>query len=305
MVESGGNTRLAILNELYLETGDEAFNTVHCLFVPWKSEAAVLSAHLIENEMRGDMTLIVRRYLAQFYPPFEYDQTLFTIQVNNDVFSTTGRQVIYPGWKQVLSNANEKARQEISLPMLKKDDRLTVTDSQVEAKQTQPPARFTEGTLIQAMKNIGRMVDNPVLKKHLVSTEHARSLIDALPEPVKDPGTTAVWEQALEEIAQGQGDAERFVSDQANMAAKLTEMVKQNASTTFRQAQGSRQTTKAYSCPKCQHPLLRRKGRHGFFWGCRNYPDCTVILPDDKGKPGKQREKAQETGQRCPEVSKA
>jgi len=78
-------------------------------------------------------------------------------------------------------------------------------------------------------------------------------------------------------------------------------MVKQNVSTTFRQAPGGRQTTKAYSCPKCQHPLVRRQGRHGFFWGCRNYPDCTVILPDDKGKPGKQREKAQETGQRCPE----
>lgn len=65
MVESGGNTRLAILNELYLETGDEAFNTVHCLFVPWKSEAAVLSAHLIENEMRGDMTLIDKAYAVR------------------------------------------------------------------------------------------------------------------------------------------------------------------------------------------------------------------------------------------------
>jgi ParB family protein of integrating conjugative element (PFGI_1 class) len=65
MVESGGNTRLQILKELYHETGDEAFNTVHCLFVPWKSEAAVLSAHLIENEMRGDMTLIDKAYAVQ------------------------------------------------------------------------------------------------------------------------------------------------------------------------------------------------------------------------------------------------
>jgi len=65
MVESGGNTRLQILKELYQETGDEVFNTVHCLFVPWKSEAAVLSAHLIENEMRGDMTLIDKAYAVQ------------------------------------------------------------------------------------------------------------------------------------------------------------------------------------------------------------------------------------------------
>lgn len=65
MVESGGNTRLQILNDLYRETGDEAFNTVHCLFVPWKSESAVLTAHLIENEMRGDMSLIDKAYATQ------------------------------------------------------------------------------------------------------------------------------------------------------------------------------------------------------------------------------------------------
>jgi ParB family protein of integrating conjugative element (PFGI_1 class) len=62
MIQSGGNTRLAILNELYAETGDEAFNTVQCLYVPWQSEAAVLSAHLIENELRGEMTLIDKAY---------------------------------------------------------------------------------------------------------------------------------------------------------------------------------------------------------------------------------------------------
>ncbi|WP_404357259.1 ParB family protein [Methylotuvimicrobium sp. KM1] len=62
MVQSGGNTRLAILNELYRETGDEIFNRVHCLFVPWQSESSVLCSHLIENEIRGDMALIDKAY---------------------------------------------------------------------------------------------------------------------------------------------------------------------------------------------------------------------------------------------------
>lgn len=65
MVESGGNTRLSILKELYQETADEAFNTVHCLFVPWTSESSILTAHLIENEMRGDMMLIDKAYAVQ------------------------------------------------------------------------------------------------------------------------------------------------------------------------------------------------------------------------------------------------
>ncbi len=58
MVESGGNTRLQILHELWQETDDETFYKTDCLIVPWQSESHVLSAHLIENELRGDMTLI-------------------------------------------------------------------------------------------------------------------------------------------------------------------------------------------------------------------------------------------------------
>ena len=60
MVRAGGNTRLQILKELHVETGDSCFAQVHCLFHPWTDDVAVLTAHLIENEneLRGDMTLI-------------------------------------------------------------------------------------------------------------------------------------------------------------------------------------------------------------------------------------------------------
>ena len=58
MVESGGNTRLQILNELYQELGDDTFHQIHVLYQPWKSEIHVLTAHLIENEKRGDMLFI-------------------------------------------------------------------------------------------------------------------------------------------------------------------------------------------------------------------------------------------------------
>lgn len=62
MIQSGGNTRYTILKELYQETGDERFNTVHCLFVPWVNEATVLSHHLVENLVRGDMLFIDQAY---------------------------------------------------------------------------------------------------------------------------------------------------------------------------------------------------------------------------------------------------
>jgi ParB family protein of integrating conjugative element (PFGI_1 class) len=58
MIRAGGNTRLQILKELLDETGDSAFAKVHCLFHPWTSDTDVLTAHMIENELRGEMSLI-------------------------------------------------------------------------------------------------------------------------------------------------------------------------------------------------------------------------------------------------------
>jgi ParB family protein of integrating conjugative element (PFGI_1 class) len=58
MVESGGNTRLQILKELWQEMHDERFHRIHCLFRPWVSEAHVLTAYLIENDKRGDLIFI-------------------------------------------------------------------------------------------------------------------------------------------------------------------------------------------------------------------------------------------------------
>ncbi len=58
VVHAGGNTRLRILQELYEETGDEAFYRVHCLYRPWNHESDVLLAHLRENDLRGGLSFI-------------------------------------------------------------------------------------------------------------------------------------------------------------------------------------------------------------------------------------------------------
>ena len=273
--------------------------------------------------------LICRRYLAQFYPVFEFDQTHIELMVEKDCFQATGKQVVNWGWKVVVHDTDISNEKE--LPKTKKGDLLKVVNTKVEDKQTQAPVRYTEGTLIQAMKNIGKLVENLALKKrlketsgigteatrasiievllkrkfiskqgkkNLVSTIQARALIDALPDPIKDPATTAVWEQALEDIAQGKGNAMQFVEDQANMVRRLTERVMQGVPTDFKVLETNNEMI---ACPQCNYSLVRRKGKNGFFWGCRNYPECNITLPDDKGKPGKAGEKEKITSQSCPE----
>jgi len=275
--------------------------------------------------------LICRRYLAQFYPVYEFDQTHIEISVAEDVFQTTGKQLVDLGWKIALQDADSGNEKIIQLPNISKGDSLKVVYTRVEDKQTQPPAHYTEGTLIQAMKNIGKTVENLALKKrlketsgigteatrasiievllkrkfinkqgnkNLVSTVQARTLIEVLPEPVKDPATTAVWEQALEDISQGKGNADQFVQDQANMVTRLTEKVKQSIPNAFKTLE---RNSERFACPECDHSLVRRKSKNGFFWGCRNYPECNGTILDDRGQPGKARMKAGISDKPCPE----
>jgi len=72
MIKAGGNTRLSILNELYLETGDDVFNRIDCFFDPWVSDSRMISDHLIENVMHGEMLLIDKSYaISEFKKALE------------------------------------------------------------------------------------------------------------------------------------------------------------------------------------------------------------------------------------------
>jgi len=95
MVESGGNTRLQILNELYKELGDDTFYQIHVLYQPWKSETHVLTAHLIENEKRGDMLFIDKalavRELKEMFE--ETEQRSFSLRKLTEKLKETGFKV--------------------------------------------------------------------------------------------------------------------------------------------------------------------------------------------------------------------
>ncbi len=271
--------------------------TAHHAIIPTGASVDVTRMKPDEKKLYA---LICQRYLAQFYPCHEYDQTTIELTVDNDVFAVKGRIVRIAGWKSILAAGNNNTEQNHpQLPPFSEQDQAYVTDTQIKDKLTQPPGRYTEGTLIQAMKNVGKAVADQVLKKllketsglgteatrasiietllkrgfinkqkkYLISSDTARALIDALPEPIKDPATTAVWEQALDDIAQGKRKANQFVQDQAKMVRTLTEQVKQGLPQAFTE---HKSCTPLHACPACQHPLIRRKGKTGWFLGMQS-----------------------------------
>ena len=188
---------------------------------------------------------------------------------------------------------------------------LTCPNKKSELKKsvTKPPQRFTSSSLVQGMKEIHKYVKNPESKKQLkdvygIGTEATRAaiiddlikrgflevkkkilqptaqaylLIDALPDEMTYPDATAIWEDKLHSMSEGEGTLEDFLAGQVKFTSELCA-----AATTAKFIEAEN----IFKCPNCGSALVKIKGKDGnFFWGCTNYPECKKIFYDDNGKP--------------------
>jgi DNA topoisomerase-3 len=207
--------------------------------------------------------------------------------------------------------AGEKQDHQV-LPAMRQTDSIACNRVDRRDSKTKPPARFTEGTLGKAMENIHRFVSDPAHRKMLregdgigtsatrasiiselrrrnfleakgkalVSTPLGRALIDAVPEVVKNPLLTAIYERMLKEIEQGRGDAEAFLAKQEQFIRDQVARANEGAVTI---AGGLSVGT--VPCPKCGKDLRRIKGSNGFFWSCIDRDACGHTMADKSGKP--------------------
>ena len=211
----------------------------------------------LTGKHRAVYSLIRARYLAQFLPNHEYDRTQADFDCAGQALRAVGKAVIEPGWKRALPEAlapakGREAPAPQALPTLVQGQDYAVARVNLKDLWTQPPKPFTEGDLIKAMKNVAKLVQDPLLKQKLkdttgIGTEATRagiiqglldrgylvkngkalsatpaafSLIDAVPRAIADPGTTAIWEQALDMVQSGEMSLEEFVAKQAAWMSK-------------------------------------------------------------------------------------
>ena len=221
--------------------------------------AAAKNLERLAGKPRAVYTLIRARYLAQFLPNHEYDRTQADFDCAGQALRAVGKQIVESGWKRALPQALAPAKSDAPapqpLPLLREGLDCAITDVRLKDLWTQPPKPFTEGDLIKAMKNVAKLVQDPLLKqklkdttgigteatragiiqglldrgylskngKALAATPPAFSLIDAVPRAIADPGTTAIWEQALDMVQSGEMSLETFVSKQAAWMSKHIE----------------------------------------------------------------------------------
>ena len=317
-----------IMSQLDRSQRSRAWNdgkvTAHHGIIP-TLEPANLSA-LSEKEL-AVYRLIRAHYLAQFLPHHEFDRTVAEFSCGQQTLVATGKQVVVKGWRLVLAepqadeDGDDAARSQV-LPPLREGLACQVAEAEIKALKTMPPKPYTQGELVKSMKGIARFVTDPRLKQKLkdttgIGTEATRAniisvliargyivkkgrsirasdaaftLIDAVPAAIADPGTTAVWEQALDMIEAGQLTLDVFLSKQATW---ISQLIAQYGSMSL-----SIKLPHGPACPQCGAPTRQRTGKSGPFWSCSRYPDCKGTLPVESGTPKRGASRSRSSGRK-------
>ena len=204
--------------------------------------------------------LVARRTIAAFCPPQVYDATKVITVSEGETFRSNGRVVIDGGWRAVPPlahppRAKKKAGEDEDaqpLPPLKAGDPRTVKGAAVKEDKTKPPAQHTDASLLSAMENAGRELDDEELRqqmkgsglgtpatraatierlikvgyavrqgKAIIATDKGVKLISLMPKTIASPEFTGKWELALDHIAHGQGDPTDFMAHIRRYTASL------------------------------------------------------------------------------------
>src|SRR6202040_977768 len=211
--------------------------------------------------------VIARAYLAAIMPDFRYRQTTATLDVRGFAFRAAGRQPIDLGWRAAFPDwqpADEKGDDAQLLPALRNGEIARLEKPTIEDKETRPPPRYNEGTLIEAMQNAWRFVDDEVLRerlkeakgigtpatraeiigglkkqgfliaqgKHIVPTETGLSLFGVLKQAdpaLVDPGVTAQLECLLDDVVVGKQEMVGAIDAVCDVAQRIIGKLKDGA----------------------------------------------------------------------------
>ncbi len=184
--------------------------------------------------------LIVKRFIAIFYPPAEYNKVNLTINVENEEFNATGKVCVNQGYLEVLKNRVKNDEDSESLTVLsnlKKGEEIKVLNYETKDSETSPPSRYNSGGMVLAMENAGKLIEDETLREQIkgagigtsatrgeiikklerikyieinsktqiiTPTAKGESIYDIVNKSIPDmlnPNLTASWEKGLDMVA--------------------------------------------------------------------------------------------------------
>lgn len=124
----------------------------------------------LDQDAAAVYSLIVKRFLAIFYPPAEYNTVRVETEIGTELFITNSRTLNAPGWKEIYDKEganNEEDLAESPIHKLIKKEKCQVNSLDMEEKETKPPSRFTDGALIITMEKAGKYIENEELREQI------------------------------------------------------------------------------------------------------------------------------------------
>ena len=259
----------------------------------------------LSNEERRIYDLVVRRFLAVLLPPCVYEETVIQASIEKECFTARGKRMVEKGWQEAYEDnrydEEDEAKEEVreqNLPLLEAGMKIGQPKISLREGKTKPPARFTEGTLLSAMENPVRYMENrdsslvktigeagglgtvatraDIIEKlfrsfllekkgnEIYLTSKARQLLKLVPADLKKPELTASWEMQLNDIAKGKKRRDVFMEEIRSYTVELIDEIKTEEGT-FRH---DNLTNK--KCPNCGKRLLAVNGKNAKLLVCQD-----------------------------------
>lgn len=268
---------------------------------------------LSHNE-KSILLLVIYKLLTSSYIPYEYIKTDLTVTIEDVEFTASGKQITNEGYKEIQNHliellkikdtetSNESEQADTIIPQLNHGDIINTISVTSKKKLTSPPKPYTEDTLLSAMENALRSIDNEDLKKevsgiglgtpatragiieriiktgfierkkkNLLPTQVAFSLIDIVPDKIKSPYLTAEWEQKLEHINKGSLSYNDFYACIVDYVRNLTDEYKgkEGDSEKFKE-----EKEVIGKCPRCGKNIY--EGKSNYY--CESGRECNFSL---------------------------
>lgn len=238
---------------------------------------------LTRDEMRL-YSLIWSRFVASEMTPAVFDTVRANLGQNGVTFRTSGSRMKFAGFTKVYDNRSEK---NVMLPELKEGDEVVMTKSDNKQHFTQPPARYTEASLVHALEEngVGRPSTYAPTIQNIQSRNYVKlegrsivptelgEIVDNLVEKffpdITSVDYTAKLENDLDEVEDGKKNWSSVVDQYYKPFSKELE----KADSEIQKIQIKDQPA-GFNCEVCGAPMLVKMGRYGKFYGCSRFPDC-------------------------------
>ena len=244
--------------------------------------------------------LIARRFLATLSEQPVIEGTKVTLDAGGQTFAASGDVLVKPGYRAIYPYGSKKDEQ---LPTLSVGQEVDLTSLDLEAKQTEPPARYSQGKLVQEMERLGlgtkstrasiieRLYEVKYLKNDPIEpSQLGMAIIDALEcyaAHITTPEMTSELEGDMTKVAEGQASQDAVVDHSRELLASLLEgLIEHKEDLGEAISDAVQADAKIGVCPKCGHDLLVKQSAktRSSFIGCSAWPECEVTYPLPQGK---------------------